>query len=93
MSGQRRAVAGEVCTCGRPAVTVFLSDEWGETGYCGIEGRKPEICPFCGSNQCTGRCPEYRIRPADEDQDDDYDPGADWDRAYDRVIDESNGVI
>lgn len=24
---------------------------------------------------------------------DDYDPGAAWDRAYDREIDESNGVI
>lgn len=31
--------------------------------------------------------------PADEDQADKHDPGADWDRGYDRRIDESNGVI
>ena len=34
------------------------------------------------------------VYPApDEDQADEYDPGADWDRAYDRAVDESNGVI
>jgi hypothetical protein len=31
--------------------------------------------------------------PADEDQADEHDPGAKWDRAYDRAVDESNGVI
>jgi hypothetical protein len=93
MSSQRPASAGELCTCGRPAVTVFVSEEWGETGYCGIEGGKPEICPFCGSDQCVGRCPEYRVRPADEGQADEHDPGAAADRAYDAEVDRANGVV
>lgn len=61
---QRRAEEGELCTCGRPAITVYISDEWGETGYCGVsDGGQPGPCVFCGAARPhDGRCPEYRIR-------------------------------
>jgi hypothetical protein len=67
--GERRAEPGEVCTCGRPAVTVFVGTRLGETGYCGRpDGGEPGPCPFCGDagrhDGMPGRCPEYRVRPA-----------------------------
>jgi hypothetical protein len=33
---QRPAEEGENCTCGRPAVLVYITAEHGEVGYCGI---------------------------------------------------------
>lgn len=30
---------GEVCSCGRPAVTVYVTERWGRVGDCGVEGR------------------------------------------------------
>jgi hypothetical protein len=33
---ERRALPGELCTCGRPAVTVFETVQHGDVGYCGI---------------------------------------------------------
>lgn len=64
---ERRAEPGELCTCGRPAITVYLSDEWGETGYCGVsDGGERGPCVFCGQEKATAhpytRCPEYRLR-------------------------------
>lgn len=73
-SEQRPAELGELCTCGRQAVVVYSSEEFGEVGYCGIEGAaaRPVLpCPWCGTSephtQSWGdptRCPEYTLRPA-----------------------------
>ena len=63
-SHQRRAQPGELCTCGRQAITVFVTEKWGETGYCGrTDGGRSGPCPFCGDDRHEfGRCPEYRLR-------------------------------
>ena len=72
MSGrlqQRPARPSERCTCGRPAVLVFLGAACGDTGYCGIpDGGLTGICPFCGQHRDShpggsGRCPQYRLNP------------------------------
>lgn len=34
--GERPAKPGEKCTCGRPAVLVYVTEKWGDVGYCGI---------------------------------------------------------
>ena len=34
---------GEQCTCGRPAVTVFVTDKFGRVGFCGIPGAQPLV--------------------------------------------------
>ncbi len=56
---QRRAEAGEVCTCGRPAIVVY--DD--VTGWCGSPTAKPGPCPWCGATDHVARCPRYRLRP------------------------------
>jgi len=63
MKGQRPAEAGEVCTCGRPAVTVFVGGQYGDTGYCGLPdgGNRSGSCPFCGDARHEGRCPRYAL--------------------------------
>lgn len=33
---ERPARPGERCTCGRPAVVVYLTEDFGEVPYCGI---------------------------------------------------------
>ena len=33
---QRPARPGEKCKCGRPAVVVYMTERFGEVGYCGI---------------------------------------------------------
>ena len=72
-SDQRPAEHGELCTCGRQAVTVFITDH-GEIGYCSIPdgGNQSGPCPFCGAverhRQPWGDpmpCPEYQLRPAE----------------------------
>jgi hypothetical protein len=64
---ERRAEPGERCTCGRPAIVVYTTDTFGETGYCGIAdgGARDGPCPFCGGERHPdgGRCPSYRLRP------------------------------
>jgi hypothetical protein len=35
-AGERKPWPGEVCSCGRPAVVVFVTDEHGDVPYCGI---------------------------------------------------------
>ncbi len=74
-SSERPALPGDLCTCGRQAVTVFINQEFGEVGYCGIEGASfnPVLpCPFCSSSsphrQPWGdpdKCPQYTVRPTD----------------------------
>ena len=64
---ERPAAPGELCTCGRQAIVVYLGGVFGPTGYCGIpdggEGNGP--CPFCGGprhREPYSRCPAYRLR-------------------------------
>ena len=66
---QRPAAAGERCTCGRLAVIVFVTDEWGEVGWCGSsDGGRLGPCVFCGAagGHTEGRCPANQLRPVDE---------------------------
>jgi hypothetical protein len=64
---ERPAALGELCTCGRQAIVVYLGSVFGPTGYCGIAdgGDRTGPCPFCGGRRHTGsegRCPDYRLR-------------------------------
>lgn len=61
---ERPAEPGELCTCGRQAITVFLGSDHGPTGYCGRAdgGAQSGPCPFCGGDRHQGRCPQYRLR-------------------------------
>ena len=62
---QRPAQPGELCTCGRPAVIVFLTGRWGPTGWCGIsDGGADGPCVFCHRRaHHSQRCPQYQLRP------------------------------
>jgi hypothetical protein len=62
---QRPAQPGELCTCGRPALIVFLTERWGPTGWCGItDGGATRPCVFCNGPAHHGqRCPRYQLRP------------------------------
>jgi hypothetical protein len=72
----RRALPGELCTCGRQAVEVFEFDaddgaDGGRPpiGYCGIpdggnSADRPGPCPFCGGPRHGYRvCPHYWMQP------------------------------
>jgi hypothetical protein len=64
---ERRAEPGELCTCGRQAIVVYLGGAFGPTGHCGIQdgGDRTGPCPFCGGprhSEMQGRCPQYRLR-------------------------------
>jgi hypothetical protein len=64
---ERTAEPGELCTCGRPAVVVYLGGKHGPTGYCGISdgGDRTGPCPFCVGERhepSLGRCQRYRLR-------------------------------
>jgi hypothetical protein len=63
---ERPAELGELCTCGRQAIVVYLGSVFGPTGYCGIpDGDTTGPCPFCGGprhSEPDGRCPNYRLR-------------------------------
>ena len=61
---ERPAEPGELCTCGRQAVVIYLGGRWGPTGWCGIRdgGDRSGSCPFCGGDRHEGRCPQYRLR-------------------------------
>ena len=63
---ERRAEPGELCTCGRQAIVVYLGGVFGPTGDCGIRdgGDRTGPCPFCGEPRHQGRCPHYRLRLA-----------------------------
>lgn len=51
--GLRAAEPGELCTCGRQAVSIYPGDgEFGPTGHCGLgDGGAPVdgVCAFCGN--------------------------------------------
>ena len=39
----RQPETGEVCTCGRQAIVVYVTEEFGDVGYCGIpDGGQPQ---------------------------------------------------
>jgi hypothetical protein len=64
---ERPAVPGELCTCGRQAIVVYLDIAPGPIGYCGIPdgGDQAGPCPFCRGPrhpEWEGRCPAYRLR-------------------------------
>jgi hypothetical protein len=62
---ERPACEGDRCTCGRPARVVFVSEKWGEVGWCGVsDGGAKGRCLFCGdaAGHKSLRCPDYRLR-------------------------------
>jgi hypothetical protein len=61
---ERPAEPGELCTCGRQAIVVYLGGAFGPTGDCGIRdgGDRTGPCPFCGGPRHPDRCPDYRLR-------------------------------
>lgn len=67
--GQRPAEPGEMCTCGRQAVMVFVTPRDGgsvrETGYCGVidGGDKSGPCPVLRRHPPRGR-PVPEVPPA-----------------------------
>jgi hypothetical protein len=54
---ERPAEPGELCTCGRQAVVVYLGTVFGPTGWCGQAdgGDQTGPCPFCGGHRHLGR--------------------------------------
>jgi len=38
LTGERSAEPGETCTCGRPAVIVYLTEKHGPVPWCGLDG-------------------------------------------------------
>ena len=48
---ERRAEPGELCTCGRQAIVVYLGGKYGPTGDCGIRdgGDRTGPCPSCAA--------------------------------------------
>lgn len=69
MTPWREAAPGDLCTCGRQALEVFVRADGDEIGYCGVPdgGSKSGPCPFCGKRRHSpGPCPRYTLRlPAD----------------------------
>jgi hypothetical protein len=69
---QQPAQPGELCTCGRQAVTVYSTEQYGDVGHCGIDGAasRPVLpCPWCGTSEPhkqpwgdPTKCPDYRLR-------------------------------
>jgi hypothetical protein len=61
---ERPAESGELCTCGRQAIVVYIGGAFGPTGWCGIGdgGDRAGPCPFCGGPRHSDRCPDYRLR-------------------------------
>lgn len=77
ISEQRPAEPGELCTCGRQAVTVYPTHDYGDVGHCGQDGvafRPTLPCPWCHATKphTTSwgdpvRCPDYTLRPKPEE--------------------------
>jgi hypothetical protein len=64
-TAERQAERGELCTCGRPAVTVYSTEHYGEIGWCGrSDGGRRGPCVFCGTaaGHDGDRCPAYVLQ-------------------------------
>lgn len=46
---ERPARPGELCTCGRPAVVVYVTEKFGEVPYCGIPDGGARVRPASSS--------------------------------------------
>lgn len=55
---------GELCTCDRQAIIVYLAGRFGPTGWCGQSDGADQAgpYPFCGGARHESRCPKYRLR-------------------------------
>lgn len=63
---ERPAAPGERCTCGRPAIVVYITDDYGPIGFCGIsDGGAKGPCYFCGTTHHPDDpvCPHYKLLP------------------------------
>jgi len=63
---ERPTTAGEHCTCGRQAVVVFITEAWGEVGWCGhSDGARRGRCVFCSdpAGHPEERCLLCSLRP------------------------------
>ena len=63
-ASERPASAGERCTCGRQATVVFVTEAWGEVGWCGrSDGGRRGRCVFCGdpAGHTEELCPLYTL--------------------------------
>ena len=45
MAAQRPAVPGELCSCGRPAIVMFLTDDFGPVAWCGMSDAGAKSAP------------------------------------------------
>lgn len=72
MTTERPAAPGERCTCGRPAILVYTTDDYGPIGFCGISdgGAKGPCYPLIhhplGLNSHHPDdpvCPHYKLLP------------------------------
>lgn len=65
-TAERSAPSGERCTCGRQALVVFVTEAWGEVGWCGrSDGGRRGRCVFCGeaAGHFEERCWRYTVLP------------------------------
>ena len=55
--GERDPRPGELCKCGRPAVTVYVTEKFGDVPYCGFPdgGRWGDLV----ARELAERSPEY----------------------------------
>ena len=58
---ERPAEPAERCTCGRPAVTVFVTERLWEVGWCGVNDGADQAGP------CPGFAPQSPARPWQKD--------------------------
>ena len=60
MAAQRPALSGELCSCGRPAVVMFLTDDFGPVGWCGLHTSDAESGPL-GQSEVESALPLPRV--------------------------------
>lgn len=77
LMSERPAIPGELCTCGRQALVVYVfedEDKVREIGWCGLSNVSTLLpCRFCGSEVPhrsswgdSEKCPDYQLVPAGE---------------------------
>ncbi len=63
MAAQRPALSGELCSCGRPAVVMFLTDDFGPVGWCGLHTGGAKRAPL-GQSEAESALPLPRVSVA-----------------------------